>query len=121
MEKNDALLALAALGQETRLDVFRLLVRAGRDGATAGAIAEKLQVRSNTLSTHLGALVRAGLVVSRPEGRSIQFFARMDGMQELVTFLLEDCCNGRPDLCSPIADLAASCAANSQTTSKLKS
>lgn len=121
MEKKEALLALAALGQETRLGVFRLLVRAGRDGATAGSIAETLKVRSNTLSTHLGALARAGLVASRRDGRSIHFFARMDGMQELVTFLLEDCCNGRPDLCSPIADLAASCAAGAENSPNLKS
>jgi len=121
MEKNDALAALAALGQETRLDVFRLLVRAGGEGACAGVIAEELDVRSNTLSTHLSNLVRAGLVVSRRQGRSIRFYARMDGMTELVTFLLQDCCNGQPDLCSPIADLAASCVETSSKSNPFQS
>ena len=114
MEKEDALNALAALGQETRLDVFRLLVKAGKDGMTAGAISEALDVRPNTLSTHLGALSRSGLVSSERDGRSIHYRADLRTMQFLVTYLLQDCCGGNPDLCAPIVNLvqAGACSEN---------
>lgn len=102
MEKNDALHALAALGQETRLDVFRLLVKAGNEGMTAGAIAEALEVLPNTLSTHLAGLSRSGLVKAEREGRSIHYRSNLDTMQQLVTYLLQDCCGGNPELCAPI-------------------
>ncbi len=105
MEKEDALNALAALGQETRLDVFRLLVKAGKEGLAAGAISDALNVRPNTLSTHLGALSRSGLVHAERDGRSIHYRADLDTMQVLVTYLLQDCCGGNPELCMPIADL----------------
>ena len=107
MEKEDALNALAALGQETRLDVFRLLVKAGKEGMTAGAISEALNVRPNTLSTHLGALSRSGLVHAERDGRSICYSASLETMQVLVTYLLQDCCGGNPELCAPIASMAA--------------
>lgn len=107
MEKEDALNALAALGQETRLDVFRLLVKAGKEGLAAGAISDALNVRPNTLSTHLGALSRSGLVHAERDGRSIHYRADLDTMQVLVTYLLQDCCGGNPELCLPIADLVA--------------
>ena len=110
MEKEDALNALAALGQETRLDVFRLLVRAGKEGMTAGAIADALSVRPNTLSTHLGALSRSGLVQAERDGRSIHYSADLGTMQVLVTYLLQDCCGGNPELCAPIANIANSSA-----------
>ncbi len=117
MEKEDALNALAALGQETRLDVFRLLVKAGKEGVTAGAIAEALDVRPNTLSTHLSALSRSGLVHSERDGRSIHYSADLGTMQFLVTYLLQDCCGGKPELCAPIAGILgsseASCAGSS--------
>ncbi len=102
MEKEVALDALSALGQETRLDVFRLLVKAGQEGMTAGAIAEELDVRSNTLSTHLGVLSRSGLVHASRDGRSIIYGADLGAMQELVRYLLQDCCGGNPDLCGPL-------------------
>ncbi|WP_306144185.1 helix-turn-helix transcriptional regulator [Roseibium sp. MMSF_3412] len=105
MEKEDALNALAALGQETRLDVFRLLVKAGKEGMTAGAVSDALNVRPNTLSTHLGALSRCALVRAERDGRSIHYIADLATMQSLVTFLLRDCCGGNPDLCAPIANL----------------
>ncbi|MHA7776510.1 ArsR/SmtB family transcription factor [Roseibium sp. M-1] len=108
MEKEDALNALAALGQETRLDVFRLLVKAGKEGMTAGAISDALDVRPNTLSTHLGALSRSGLVRAERDGRSICYRASLETMQVLVTYLLQDCCGGNPELCAPIASMAAS-------------
>ena len=105
MEKEDALNALAALGQETRLDVFRLLVKAGKEGMTAGAVSDALGVRPNTLSTHLGALSRSGLVHAERDGRSICYRANLETMQGLVTYLLQDCCGGNPELCAPIASL----------------
>lgn len=107
MEKIDALTVLGALGHETRLDVFRLLVEAGSDGIQAGAIAEALGVRQNTLSSNLSILLNAGLVRSTREGRAIRYFASMERMRGLLSFLLEDCCGGRPDLCQPVlAELA---------------
>ncbi|WP_417667535.1 ArsR/SmtB family transcription factor [Roseibium sp.] len=108
MEKEIALDALAALGQETRLDVFRLLVQAGQEGMTAGAIADALGVLPNTLSTHLGVLSRSGLVHATREGRSMIYKADLSSMQELVRFLLQDCCGGNPDLCGPLV-AALSC------------
>ena len=109
MEKEAALDCLAALGQETRLDVFRLLVKAGGEGLTAGAISEALDVRPNTLSPHLGVLSRSGLVTACRDGRSIIYSADLSAMQKLVTYLLQDCCGGRPELCAPLAGLL-SCA-----------
>lgn len=102
MEKDVALDALAALGQETRLDVFRFLVKAGRDGQTAGGISEALGVLPNTLSTHLGVLARSGLVTAVRDGRSIVYSANLHAMQTLVVYLLQDCCGGRPELCAPL-------------------
>ena len=102
MKKEVALDALAALGQETRLDVFRLLVKAGKEGMPAGAISETLDVRPNTLSTHLGVLSRSGLVHAERDGRSILYRADLAAMGDLVTYLLQDCCGGRPELCAPV-------------------
>lgn len=102
MEKEIALDALAALGQETRLDVFRLLVKAGRDGLTAGGISDALGVLPNTLSTHLGVLARSGLVRATRDGRSIAYAADLSAMQTLVVYLLRDCCGGKRELCAPL-------------------
>lgn len=102
METNHALDALSALGQETRLEVFRLLVRAGGDGLAAGEIGGHLNVPPNTLSSHLAILHRAGLVSSRREGRVVRYFADMEGMRALLDFLLQDCCGGQPDLCRTV-------------------
>jgi DNA-binding transcriptional ArsR family regulator len=107
MEKEDALNALAALGQETRLDVFRLLVKAGPDGLSAGAVSDALDVRANTLSTHLSVLSRSGLVSAERDGRSICYRANLDTMQVLVTYLLQDCCGGNPELCAPFVKMAS--------------
>ena len=104
MDKNRALAALSALAQPTRLDVFRLLVRADRQGMAAGAIAAELGVRQNTLSTNLSLLQAAGLVSGRREGRSIMYASDMEGMRALLAFLMEDCCQGRPELCRPVLD-----------------
>lgn len=110
MDKNNALDAFAALGQSTRLDVFRLLIKAGEAGMTAGEIGDTLQVRQNTMSTNLSVLSRAGLIRSEREGRSIRYFADIDGLRGLLAFLMEDCCGGRPEVCHPVIDeLACIC------------
>src|SRR5699024_3270880 len=97
----------AALGQSTRLDVFRLLIKAGGAGMAAGKIGETLGVRQNTMSANLAILARAGLIRSEREGRSIRYFADMDGMRGLLAFLMEDCCGGCPELCQPVIDEVA--------------
>lgn len=112
MESNDAIEALAALAQPSRLAAFRLLVRAGPEGAPAGAVAEAVGAPANTMSTHLALLQRAGLVDAEREGRVIRYRARFDAVRDLVAFLIADCCDGRPEVCAPIAEIAreaASC------------
>lgn len=101
MEMNAALSALGALSQETRLRAFRLLVCAGDDGLPAGQVAQGLAIPAATLSFHLKELVRAGLLESRREGRSIRYALRVEGMRDLLQFLTDDCCRGRPELCVP--------------------
>ncbi len=93
---------LSALAQEGRLEVFRLLVRAGPDGIAAGDIARAVSVPANTLSAQLTILANAGLVRSRREGRSIIYAADYEGMSGLLVYLMEDCCQGRPEVCGPI-------------------
>ena len=104
MEIRAATRSLAALAQESRLSAFRLLVRAGGDGMAAGAIAQTLDIPHNTLSTHLAALQHAGLIRSRREGRSIIYSVDFDGTRALLGFLLEDCCQGAPEVCTPALD-----------------
>ena len=106
MKKARAIEALAALAQETRLDVFRLLVQQGFDGMAAGAIGERLGQPSPTLSFHLNQLRFAGLVSSRRVSRSIIYAANFKAMNDLLAYLTENCCGGRPELCAP-ARLAA--------------
>ncbi len=109
MESNTAIEALGALAQETRLAVFRLLVKAGAAGMTAGAIARTLEVAPSTLSSHLGILERAGLLQSWRVQRQIFYAADYGGVRDLLAFLTEDCCQGRPEICAPVAaGLAAS-------------
>lgn len=110
MDKNDALGAFAALSQSTRLDVFRLLVKAGEVGVLAGDISDTLEVRQNTMSTNLSILTQSGLIRNERQGRSIRYFADMDGISGLLAFLMEDCCGGRPELCQPVIDeIACAC------------
>jgi len=94
-----ALSALAALGQPTRLEIFRLLMRREPEGLPAGSLAETIGCPHNTLSTHLSILARAGLVRGTREGRSIIYRADVEGMRALVGFLVTDCCDGHPELC----------------------
>ena len=104
MELLNATRALGALSQETRLETFRLLVRCGVGGMPAGAIARALDTPHNTLSSHLAILGNAGLVKSRREGRSIIYSIDLDGTRALLSFLVEDCCQGSPDDCRPALD-----------------
>ena len=110
MDSTTALAAFSALGQPTRLDVVRLLIKAGPEGMTAGRLGEALQVRQNTLSANLLILRNAGLIRSEREGRSIRYRADFDGLSGLLRFLLEDCCGGDPALCRPLIDDIACCA-----------
>ncbi|HET9699381.1 MAG TPA: metalloregulator ArsR/SmtB family transcription factor [Burkholderiales bacterium] len=103
MKKSGALAALGALAQETRLELFRLLVQFAPDGLPAGEIAEKLGVPAPTLSFHLKELSRAGLIEYRSEGRFVIYRARVDVLQELIGFLTDNCCQGAPDQCAPAA------------------
>lgn len=109
MDKNKALAAFAALSQPTRLDVFRLLIKAGDEGMLAGEIAEALKTRQNTMSANLTILVQAGLINNRREGRTIRYRADHGGLRGLLVFLLEDCCGGKPEQCKPILDELACC------------
>ncbi len=98
-----AVASLSALAHAGRLSTFRLLVQAGSEGLPAGEIARRLEVLPNTLSSHLAILDHAGLVHARREGRSIIYTADYGAMQLLLGFLLEDCCNGAPEICGPLA------------------
>lgn len=104
MDKNSSLAALAALGQETRLDVFRLLVKAGPEGIPAGEIGERLGTVQNTTSSHLKVLAQAGLIQAERDGRTIRYTADMTGFRDLLAFLMEDCCQGSPELCRPVIE-----------------
>ena len=94
MEMTDAVAALGALAQANRLEVFRLLVQAGPEGLPAGQIAERLKLPSPTLSFHLAQLKHAGLVRARRDGRSLIYATDYDGMNDLMSFLTENCCGG---------------------------
>lgn len=104
MKTNDALAALAALSQSSRLAIFRLLVEAGPAGRPAGAIAEALDLPLPTLSFHLRTLRQAGLVRANRQGRSIRYRAEFDTMNGLIDYLSANCCEGRPGLCLPGQD-----------------
>src|SRR6478672_814492 len=109
MESENAILALAALAQPTRLDVFRLLVKGEPDGLAAGDIARALAVPQNTMSSHLAILSRAGLVSARRFGRSIVYRADLERLQAVMLFMLRDCCDGRPEICAPLVESLTPC------------
>lgn len=110
MNSETVILALAALAQPTRLDVFRLLVKHEPGGLPAGDISRQLAVPHNTMSSHLSILTRAGLVSSMRRGRSIVYRANLATLEALTLFLLQDCCGGRPELCeSLIASMKPPC------------
>jgi ArsR family transcriptional regulator, arsenate/arsenite/antimonite-responsive transcriptional repressor len=102
MENADAVIALAALAQDNRLDVFRLLVQVGTAGLPAGQVAAALDLAPNTLTFHFDRLRSAGLVTVRREGRSMIYAARFETMNALLAYLTENCCNGAPESCGPV-------------------
>jgi ArsR family transcriptional regulator len=122
MEAKSAIMALGALAQETRLDIFRLLVEQGPEGLPAGIIGERLDQPSPTLSFHLNQLRFAGLVTSRRKSRSIIYAANFTAMRELLAYLTENCCGGRPELCFPdpvaLSECGPSCGNPSNVRSK---
>lgn len=110
MDTESAIIALAALAQGTRLDAFPLLVRHEPEGLPAGEVAKALDVPQNTMSAHLAALTRAGLLRFERRSRLIIYRADLEQLKELTLFLVKDCCGGRPELCEPlIAELVPCC------------
>jgi ArsR family transcriptional regulator, arsenate/arsenite/antimonite-responsive transcriptional repressor len=111
METASAVRSLSALAHEGRLAIFRELVQAGPEGLAAGEIGRRLVIAPNTLSASLAVLSNAGLATSRREGRSIIYAAAYDRMSGLLSFLMADCCGGRPEICAPVAvaDIAGIC------------
>jgi ArsR family transcriptional regulator, arsenate/arsenite/antimonite-responsive transcriptional repressor len=109
METTEAVGRLSALAQEARLQVFRLLVRAGPKGMPAGEIARSLGTPANTTSAQLLVLSNAGLIRARRQGRSIIYSVDFGAMRDLLVFLTEDCCGGRAEICAPLAEVANRC------------
>jgi ArsR family transcriptional regulator, arsenate/arsenite/antimonite-responsive transcriptional repressor len=119
MEISEAVTALAALAQETRLSIFRLLVEAGPEGESAGRIGETLKVPAATLSFHLKELSRADLVSARQEKQFIYYAVDFQHMAELMTFLTENCCQGMPEDClSGVESALSGCCVPSSTRAK---
>ena len=109
METEEAVLALAALSQSTRLEAFRTLVRHEPDGLAAGDLSRLLEVPQNTLSAHLSILTRARLVTSERRSRSIVYRANLAEFRDIAVFLLRDCCGGRPEVCEPVVESLQAC------------
>ncbi|MEM8844291.1 MAG: metalloregulator ArsR/SmtB family transcription factor [Pseudomonadota bacterium] len=107
MDKKSAVNLLSALSNETRLDVFRLLVQAGPSGLPAGEISEELGVLQNTMSSHLNILSQSGLLTRTREGRIIRYSVDYEEMRSLVQYLLEDCCAGEKSICQPFLPIKA--------------
>jgi DNA-binding transcriptional ArsR family regulator len=110
MDDTSIIDALAALAQPTRLAAFRLVVEHEPNGLPAGEIARRLDVPQNTMSTHLAQLTRAGLLTSDKHGRTIIYRAEINHMRAVMSYLVNDCCGGRPELCAPlIQDITPCC------------
>lgn len=99
MSETDIVTSLAALAHEHRLRIFRLLVKQGPSGMPAGEIAEKVGISATNMSFHVKELDRAGLLRATRDGRYVRYAVDVDGMRKLLTYLTEDCCQGRPELC----------------------
>jgi DNA-binding transcriptional ArsR family regulator len=115
-----AISALSALAHPTRLAIFRLLIKHEPVGITAGVIADTIGAPHNTLSTHLAIMVRAGLLRSSREGRTIIYRSDVEGMQSLLSFLVNDCCDGHPELCNLPIPAAAACCAPAQAKGAIR-
>ncbi|MCB4768435.1 metalloregulator ArsR/SmtB family transcription factor [Ancylobacter sp. Lp-2] len=109
MESEQAILAFAALAQSTRLDVFRLLIEHEPHGLPAGEVARRLAVPHNTMSTHLAVLTRAGLIGAERQSRTIIYRARLEAVTALTGFLIQNCCQGRAEVCQPLVDQLSPC------------
>lgn len=109
MKSKQAIVALSALAHDGRLAAFRLLVKAGPEGMPAGQIAQRLKMPPSSLSTNLMLLSAARLATSRRDGRSIIYTIDFDAMRDLLSFLIEDCCNGSPEICAPLAGVLETC------------
>jgi ArsR family transcriptional regulator len=107
MELLPAIDAFGALAQKSRLQIFRLLMQCGPQGMAAGDIARRLAIPSNTLSFHVAVLCRAKLVTSRKDGRSIIYAVDLEGTRGLLSFLVEDCCHGKPEICAALLPASA--------------
>ncbi len=114
MDERQAMDAFAALAQETRLRIVRLLVTAGPNGLAAGAVGEAVGASSSNLSFHLKELERAGLIQSRRASRSIIYSAAYPALSGLVQFLMRDCCQGHPEVCTPAVAALAACGAEKE-------
>jgi ArsR family transcriptional regulator len=102
MDESNAIDALTALAQPTRLRAFRELVRTHPEPVAAGDLARRLDTPHNTMSTHLAVLQRAGLIAVARQGRSMLYSADLDGFRDLVGFLTRECCGGRAEICAPV-------------------
>ncbi|ROO30666.1 ArsR/SmtB family transcription factor [Salinisphaera japonica] len=115
MDESIAIARFAALAQETRLAVFRLLVTAEPDGLAAGEIARRLAVPHNTMSAHLAVLTRAGLATATRHSRSMIYRAELGAVRETLFYLARDCCNGRPEVCAGLVDALVEAPAETKT------
>lgn len=103
--------SLSALAHEGRLSIFKLLVKAGPEGVAAGDIARRLDSPPSSLTANLNVLSQAGLIESRRDGRSIIYSARYEQMTKLLGYLMENCCNGSPEICAPLVSITNKAAA----------
>jgi ArsR family transcriptional regulator len=109
MKSEEAIAALAALAQGTRLETFRLLVKHEPDGVAAGELARLIDVPQNTMSAHLAILSRAGLVIGERHSRTIIYRANIEGFRDLTLFMIQDCCGGSAELCAPLIESLQPC------------
>jgi ArsR family transcriptional regulator len=117
MKKRDVIAALTALAQDNRLDIFRLLVQAGPEGVSAGAVSAALDLAPNTLTFHFDRLRTAGLVTVRRDGRSMIYAAQFGTMNTLLSYLTENCCQGAPETCAPLECRPSKAAAKKERVS----
>ncbi len=121
MENEQAVLALAALAQGTRMEAFRTLVKHEPEGLAAGDLARLLEVPQNTLSAHLSILARAGLVVNERRSRSIVYRAEITALQAIIVFMLQDCCGGRAEFCAPVIEQLSACCTPAKPKAQVRS
>ena len=116
METTNAIEVFAALAQPTRLEAFRLIMQHEPDGLPAGEVARLLDVPQNTMSSHLAILARAGLISAERQSRSIIYRTKIDRVREIASFLVNDCCGGRPELCEPLVAEFTPCCSPKEAT-----